>query len=139
MSRQRKGTIEEAVATAVKQFHREQQGRGPSDVRAHLVGYLLLIRCIGILTPTETHLAPTEDGRKLIKSARQELHNIIHKDIEGIIAGIVDCPVLRSYCDVDVNAAEQIEVYVLETDVEKRLIHADLDLIAGMGARRSTG
>jgi len=127
VARHRKGTIEEAVATAVKQFQKEQQGRGPSEVRAHLVGSLVLVRSSGILTPTESHLSPSSDGRKLIKSARQELHQIVHKDIEGIIGGIVGCNVLRSYCDTNVLAAEQVEVYVLEHDMEKILLRADLD------------
>ena len=32
-----KGSIEADVANAVVKFHREQQGRGPTDVRVHLV------------------------------------------------------------------------------------------------------
>jgi uncharacterized protein YbcI len=131
MAKIRKGAIEEAVATAVKQFQKEQQGRGPSEVQVHLVGSLIVVRCSGILTQTEAHLCPSADGRKLIKGARQELHQIVHKDIEGIIAGIVGCPVLRSYCDTNVLAAEQVEVYVLEYDMEKRLLRADLDQFVG--------
>jgi uncharacterized protein YbcI len=137
VARNRKGTIEEAVATAVKQFHKDQQGRGPSEVQVHLVSCLIVVRCSGILTPTEAHLSPSPDGRKLVKSARQELHQIVHKDIEGIIAGIVGCHVLRSYCDTNVLAAEQVEVYVLEHDVEKRLLRADLDQYEGAGIKRS--
>ena len=32
------------MARAVVRFHREQQGRGPADVRAHIVGDVLLVR-----------------------------------------------------------------------------------------------
>src|SRR5262249_35053560 len=114
VSRPTKGTIEAEVAGAVVRFQREQQGRGPAEVRAHLVGDLLLVRCSGIFTQTESHLAATEEGRRLIRSARQELRSIHRADIEGMIAGIVGCKVVRSYGDVDVEAAEQMEVYVLE-------------------------
>ncbi len=122
MNRPSKGTIEAEVANAVVRFQREQQGRGPTDVRTHLVGDLILVRCAGIFTPTEARLAATDEGRKLIKSARQELRSISHTEIEGIVSAIAGCPVVRSYGDISVEAAEQMEVYVLGVDLEKRLL-----------------
>ena len=121
MNRPTQGTIESEVANAITRFQREQQGRGPTDVRAHLVGDMILVRCAGIFTPTEARLAATDEGRKLIKSARQELRSITHGEIEAIVAAIVGCPVVRSYGDISVEAAEQMEVYVLNADLEKRL------------------
>ena len=129
-----KGSIEAAIAAAVVKFHREQQGRGPSDVRAHLIGDLVVVRCGGIFTPIEARLVFSEEGRRLIRSARQELRSITHIEIEEIVAGIVGCPVLRSYCDLSVEAAEQIEVYVLEMDIEKLLLRRDLDRLSGLSA-----
>ena len=122
MNRPTKGTLEAEIANAITRFHREQQGRGPTDVRAHLIGDLVLARCAGIFTPTEARLAVTDEGRKLIKSARQELRSINHLEIESIVAALVGCPVLRSYCDVNTEVGEQMEVYALEADVEKRLM-----------------
>ena len=129
MIRRTKGTIEADIANAVVRFQREQQGRGPSDVRVHLVGDMLLIRSGGIFTPTESHLAATDEGRRLIRSARHELRGIHHAEIEQIVAEIIGCKVKRSYCDVDVLAAEQIEVYVLMTDIERQLLRQELDLL----------
>ena len=127
VSRPTKGTIEAEVANAVVRFQREQQGRGPNEVRAHLIGDLVLVRCGGIFTPTEARLAASEEGRRLIKSARQELRAIVRHEIEAIVGGITACKVVRSYADVDVEAAEMVEVYVLESDLEKRLLRQDLD------------
>lgn len=121
MERLSKGAVEAEVSNAVVRFHREQQGRGPTDVRAHLIGDLILVRCRGVFTPTEAHLAATEEGRRLIRSARQELRAISHREIEDAIAAIAGCQVVRSYCDLDVYAAEQMEVYVLDGDLERRL------------------
>lgn len=137
MDRPTKGSIEAEIAGAVVRFHREQQGRGPTDVRAHLVGDMVLIRSSGIFTPTEAHLAASEDGRRLIKSSRQELRSIDHGDLEAVIAAIAECQVLRSYYDVDVEAAEQIEVFVLEADIEKRLLRQELDRLTGLTGRRT--
>ena len=130
------GTIEAEVADAVVRFQREQQGRGATDVRAHILGDLIVVRSKGIFTPTEAHLAATEEGRRLIRNSRQELRSINHAEIERMIAGIVACNVVRSYCDVSVEAAEQVEVYVLEADYEKLLLRQDLDILNGIAPKR---
>lgn len=122
-----KGGIEAEIAKAVVKFHREQQGRGPADVHAHIVGGLVLVQCTGILTVNEGKLAVSEEGRRLILSARRELRSINHLEIEESIAAIVEATVLRSYGDVNVEAGELMEVYVLDTDVERRLLRQDLN------------
>ncbi len=129
MSRPTKGSLEAEIANAVVRFQREQQGRGAQDVRAHLVGDLVLVRSTGIWTAVETKLAASDEGRKLIKSSRQELRSINHAEIEAIVAQIVGCVVVRSFFDVDVEAAEQVEIYVLQADVERKLLRADLDAL----------
>jgi uncharacterized protein YbcI len=116
-----KGELEAEVTKAVIKFQREQQGRGPVDVRAHVHGDLILVRLIGIFTPNETHLAVTEEGRRLIRSARLELRAINHAEIEEILAGLVGIPILRSYYDIDIEAAEQVEVYIFGANLDKNL------------------
>jgi uncharacterized protein YbcI len=113
------GALEAEIANAVTRFHREQQGRGPQDVRAFVVGEMVLVRSSGIFTLTESKLCASDDGRKLILSARRELHSINHQEIELIVARLCACPVLRSYYDVNVEAAEQVEVYILGCNLEK--------------------
>ena len=122
--------MEAEVANAVVRFQREQQGRGPTEVRAHLLGDLMLVRSNGIFTPTESRLAVSDEGRRLIRSARQELRAISHLEIEQIIADILGARILRSYFDIHVDEAEQIEVYVLEADIEKRLLRPDTDRLS---------
>jgi uncharacterized protein YbcI len=133
VSRPTKGTIEAEIAAAAVRFQREQQGRGAAEVRAHLLGDMVLVRSTGIFTPTEAKLAASEEGRKLIKSSRQELRSINHAEIEEIVGAIAGCTVVRSFFDVDVSAAEQIEVYTLESDVEKRLLRGELNRLSGLG------
>ena len=131
-----KGTIESEVANAVVKFQREQQGRGATDIRAHLLGDLIVVRCGGIFTQTEAHLAVSDAGRRLIKSARQELRSINRAEIEAIVGQIAGCEVVRSYYDLEVGAAEQVEVYVLSVDVEKRLLRQDVDKLLGIAPKR---
>ncbi len=121
MNRLTRGALEAEVANAVVKFHREQQGRGPHDVRAHITGCMVVVRSTGIFTPTEMHLAGSEEGRRLIRSSRQELRAIAHCEIERSVADILGCNVLFSYYDINVPNAEQIEVYILDVDVEQKL------------------
>lgn len=121
-----KGELEAEIAKAVIKFQKEQQGRGPTDVRAFLVADQVLVRMSGIFTPNETHLAVTDEGRKLIRSARIELRSINHEEIEEILSEILGCSILRSYYDLSVERAEQIEVYILATNLENRLTHQRL-------------
>lgn len=137
MERATKGSIEAEIANAVVRFQREQQGRGATEVRAHLLGDMVVVRCGGIFTPTEAHLSASDEGRRLIKSSRQELRSINRTEIEEIIARLVGCAVVRSYYDVDVDAAEQVEIYMLAQDVEKRLLRQDLDRLTQHGPKRT--
>ncbi len=120
MSALSKGALEADIANAITRFHREQQGRGPGDVRAFIVGEMILVRCQSIFTPVEAKLCASDEGRKLIKSARQELRSINHSEIEAIVGALAGCEVLRSHCDLNVEAAEQVEVYVLGRNLEKQ-------------------
>jgi uncharacterized protein YbcI len=122
MDRTTRGSIEASIASAIVRFQREQHGRGAADVRVHLVGDVLIVRSGGIFTATEARLAVSDEGRRLIKSARQELRTIHREEVEELVAGIATTPVIRSYYDVSVEAAEQVEVYVLAADIEKRLV-----------------
>lgn len=139
MAKITRGIIEAQLASAMVQFQREQHGRGPTDVRVHILGDMALVRSSGIFTATETHLSASEEGRRLIKSARQELRSIIRTDLEALVSKITGCRALRSYGDVDVNVAEQMEVYVLEADLEKRLLRQELDGLTGLGSGGGEG
>ena len=105
--------IESRLVEVVTKYHFDQQGRAPKIVRAHLSSDMVVVYSSGIFTPTEESLAGTDEGRKLIKSARRELRSISRKEVEAQIAAIVGCPVLRSFWDLDVRSAEQVEIYML--------------------------
>jgi uncharacterized protein YbcI len=137
MERVTKGSLEADIANALVRFQREQQGRGATEVRAHLLGDMVIVRSTGIFTPTEAHLAVSDEGRRLIKSARQELRSIHRGEVERIVGSIAQCEVRRSYYDVDVEIAEQVEVYMLAVDVEKRLLRQDVERLNRIGNSRS--
>ena len=46
-----RGEIEAAICQGMSHFEQEYMGRGPKDIRAHLIGDLLVVRLQGVLTP----------------------------------------------------------------------------------------
>ena len=50
------GEIEAAICEGINRFEQEYMGRGPKDIRAYLLGDLLVVRLQGVLTAAEQHL-----------------------------------------------------------------------------------
>ena len=61
------GEIEAAVSDGISKFHQEFIGRGPKEIRAHLLGTLLVVRLSGALSTAECKLflpqSANMDGR----------------------------------------------------------------------------
>lgn len=113
MIAQASSLVEERIAETVSRFHEEQQGCLAEETRAFLVDDMVLVRSSGCYTETEKRLSQTDEGRKLIKSARRDLRSLTRRDIEARVAEVVGRKVLRSYWDLDVRLGEQVEVYIL--------------------------
>lgn len=117
-----KQSLEVELANAVARYHREQQGKAPGRIRATLAGNMVYVVSSEMFTPSEEELHRTDEGRKLIKSARRELRSLTREAAHASISRVVGCPVLRSYWDLDVRVGEQLEAYVLSENVERRSV-----------------
>ena len=108
------GTVEGAIERAVARYHREQQGHTPDVCCAVLLPDMAVIRCGGIFTPTEKELVKTEEGRKLVQSARREQRALTRREVEAAVAAVAARAVARSFSDLDVRVGEHAEIYVFE-------------------------
>lgn len=121
--------IESAVANVIARFHREQHGHAPA-VAVTLVGDMLIARCSGVFTPTEVSLTQSEEGRKIVQSARRELRALTRRQVEAQVARAAQTEIVRSYFDLDVRVAEHIEVYVLGENLEAKARFEEMGLTA---------
>ena len=67
------GEIEAAICEGMSRFEQEYMGRGPKDIRTHLIDDLVVVRLQGVLTAAEQQLVkslPAEKGG--ICSSRSE-------------------------------------------------------------------
>ncbi|HEY0984383.1 Na-translocating system protein MpsC family protein, partial [Schlesneria sp.] len=51
-----RGELEAAISDLIVKFELEYFGRGPQQIRTHLIGDMLLVRMSGVLTPSELRL-----------------------------------------------------------------------------------
>ena len=110
------GEIEAAIAEGVARFELEYMGRGPKDVRAHLIGDVLLIRLKGVLTAAEQHLVkalPAEKGRDLLKQVRVQLMETARPFLEAMVQDVTTVKVLSLHHDISTVTGEEIVVFTL--------------------------
>ena len=110
------GEIEAAVSDGITRFMQEFMGRGPKDIRTHLIGDLLLVRLQGILSAAETSLAtvlPAERGRDLLKSVRTHLVENSRDRLQHMIEAASEMTCASMHHDVSTVTGEEVFVFTL--------------------------
>ena len=111
------GEIEAAIAEGISRFEQEYMGRGPKDVRAHLIGDLLVVRLQGVLTAAEQHLVkqfPAEKGRDLLKQVRTHLIETARPVMEAMVQELTGVKVLTLHHDISTMTGEEVVLFTLE-------------------------
>ncbi len=110
------GEIEAAICEGISRFQQEYMGRGPKDVRAHLIGDLLLVRLQGVLTAAEQHLVktlPVEKGRDLLKQVRTQLIETARPALETLIQEITGIQAVSLHHDISTLTGEEVVIFSL--------------------------
>jgi len=110
------GEIEAAVCEGVRHFQHEYMGRGPKDIRAHLIGDLLVVRLQGVLTAAEQQLVgslPAEKGRELLKQVRTQLIETARPVLETMVEEVTGVKVTSLHHDVSTMTGEEIVLFTL--------------------------
>src|ERR1700751_3636749 len=110
------GEIEAAISEGISHFEQEYMGRGPKDIRAPLLGDLLVVRLQGVLTAAEQHLVksvPPEKGRDLLKQVRTELIETARPIMEAMVEDVTGIKVLSMHHDVSTLTGEEVVVFTL--------------------------
>ena len=110
------GEIEAAICEGMTRFEQEYMGRGPKDIRTHLIGDLLVIRLQGVLTAAEQQLVktlPAEKGRDLLKQVRTHLIETARRVMETMVEEITGTKVLSLHHDISTVTGEEIVLFTL--------------------------
>ena len=110
------GEIEAAICKGMSRFEQEYMGRGPKEVRAHLIGDLLVVRLRGVLTAAEQHLVKTlqaDKGRDLLKQVRIQLIESARPIVEAMVHEIVGVKILSLHHDISTVTGEEVVLFSL--------------------------
>ena len=110
------GEIEAAVCEGVSRFEQEYMGRGPKDIRTHLLGDLLVVRLQGVLTAAEQQLVKSlaaEKGRNLLKEVRTHLVETARSLLEAMVHEVTGIKVLSLHHDISTTTGEEVILFTL--------------------------
>ncbi len=110
------GETEAAICEGITRFEQEYMGRGPKDIRAHILGDLLVVRLQGVLTAAEQHLVkslPPEKGRDLLKQVRTHLIETARPRLEAMVRDVTGQQVLSLHHDISTVTGEEVVLFTL--------------------------
>lgn len=119
MTRKTKGQVEAEISQAVVKFELEYMGRGPSDVRTHLLQDMIVVRLQGILTPAERQLVKVE-GVELIKQVRAKLLETGKSRLKQIVEEITGLSAVSMHADLSTTTGERVILFVMADNVEEK-------------------
>src|SRR5947208_4059497 len=108
------GEIEAAVCEGVTRFEQEYMGRGPKDIRTHLLGDLLVVRLQGILTAAEQQLVKSVSparGRDLLKQVRTQLIETARPLLEEMVEQATGGKVVSLHHDISTGTGEEVGLF----------------------------
>ena len=110
------GEIEAAVCEGISRFEQEYMGRGPKDIRAHILGDLLVVRLRGVLTAAEQHLVAklaADKGRDLLKQVRTQLMETARPFLDAMVQEVTGSRVTSMHHDISTVTGEKLVVFTL--------------------------
>jgi uncharacterized protein YbcI len=110
------GEIESAISEGIGRFEHEYMGRGPKNIRAHLIDDIVFVRLQGVLTAAEQHLVkslPPEKGRDLLKQVRKHLLETARPLMETMIREVTDIKVVSMHNDISTVTGEEVILFTL--------------------------
>jgi uncharacterized protein YbcI len=110
------GEIESAICEGISRFEQDFMGRGPKDIRSHLLGDFVVVRLNGVLTAAEQHLVktlPAEKGRDLLKQVRTHLIETARPLMEAMIQEITGIKVQSLHHDISTATGEEVVIFTL--------------------------
>ena len=125
-----RGEIEASISQRMSRFELEYMGRGPKDIRTHLIDDLVVVRLQGVLTETERHLVtslPDETGRDLLKQVRTHLLETARPIMEATVEEITGITVASLHHDISTVTGEEVVLFALKEGPQFREVKKKLN------------
>lgn len=112
------GELEASICEVTSRFEQEYMGRGPKDIRAHLIGDIVLVRMQGVMTAAERQLVkslPADRGRELLKQVRSQLMELARPALDAMIEDITGVKVVSLHHDISTVTGEEVVLFTLDS------------------------
>jgi uncharacterized protein YbcI len=110
------GEIEAAICEGISRFEQDYMGRGPKDIKAHLLDDLIVVRLAGVLTAAEQHLVKSltaDKGRDLLKQVRTHLIETARPLMEAMVEEVTGVKVVSLHHDISTTTGEEVVLFTL--------------------------
>ncbi len=114
-----KGQLEARISEAIIGFERDHMGRGPEEVKTHIIGDMILVRLKGVLTSAEKQLAKSERGTELIKKVRANLIENSRSLLERIISELTMTKLISLHTDISTVTGERVILFTVAENLQK--------------------
>jgi len=117
------GEIEASICQGMSLFELQHMGRGPKDIRTHLIDDLIVVRLQGVLTAAEQHLVKSvsaEKGRDLLKQVRAHLLETGRPLMEAMVQDVTGIKVLSLHHDISTVTGEEVVLFTLAESPQVR-------------------
>ena len=115
----RQSKAEAAISDEMMAFQHEFVGRGPERIRTLMIEDLVIVRSFGVFTSAEKQLANTYEGRRLIKTMRQQVLEAGRPNLEAIVKKHTGAEVVSIHSDISTKSGEWLDVFVLDGIIEE--------------------
>jgi uncharacterized protein YbcI len=112
----KQGEMEAAICEGINRFEKEFMGRDPKDIRAYLIGDLLVVRLWGVLDVAEQELVqslPAGKGRDLLKQVRSHLVEAARPVVETMVEKVTGVKVVSLHHDISTRTGEEVVLFTL--------------------------
>jgi uncharacterized protein YbcI len=116
-----KGQLEAEIGTAITHFEKEYMGRGPLEIKTHILNDMIIVRLRVIFNMAEQNLIKNphdSQGRRLLKQVRLQLIENGRSMLETAVKNITRCKVKSLHTDLSTVSGEKIIVFILDRPPE---------------------
>ena len=107
------GEIEAEISKGINQIYVGLLGRGPTNTRTHAIGSTILVMLQNTLTATETNVAKTTDGRRIIKEMCSAVVDSNRAQFKAAVIQATQKDVIDMHHDISISTGREIIVFSL--------------------------
>ena len=111
---------EVAFNDIIRKVRKDTFGKGPERIHTTFVENMAITRMHGNFTPTEKFIANSEDGKKMVHSARTHMIKELYKShVPEGLEELCGSKLIHLFTDIKVEEDMAVSVFMFEKNIEQ--------------------